>query len=192
MIWRNDPKVFEAKFDIVQTVGNEFTDALTDRAPVIFQRIKTEAQKAGVPDTYLSYLLWVIENQQDNWPSMDARAKSSLQIAFWIMHSGSTPGMPKTTPPYLKVPPSELEENVNKALLMIAQWCKGYMTEQLWMAYMTILQRNSKTLEKIMTDIPAGTGRFFLKSEFEYALSKTPSRFPRYFLLDQAISVLFA
>ena len=188
MILRNDPATFEARHHLISMVGKDYLDEILGHSPAIVQHIKTAAQKAGVPEAYLPYLFWLIMKQDKNWPTMEPRVKEALQAARWILDSAPAPGQPKIVPPYLKIPPSGEEGKVSAAIIMVAKWCYGLLTEQFRMAYMTILRKYGPKLEQVQPDMPPTTGRMMLKMEFEYELERTPARFPNAFVLDQVIN----
>ena len=178
----------ETEVGVIHDLAGELEDTILTHAPDFLNRLTTEVTKAGLPNELLPYVTFLIMDQHHNWPAMNPRWFKALDSGKWIMEEGGlTPNYKGKT---LVVPRPELEGAVNQAILAIARWAASVLTEHIRQQYRALLQKYAKDEEAALPNIPANTGRIYLKADFEYLLSADVSRFANGFLLEQVVARL--
>jgi len=162
-------------FAIFKHVSDDFLDISERQGKAIVRQLSMITYKAEFME-YLQYVFFVFAEDQSNWPTMPPDKIDALSLGRLILGYGG--GMPNYDNG-LKVPPAAIEDNVDKILKDMADWCDNTMRVTLMKDYVMILDKHESAFRRLHPEVPKDMGNIYLRIAFERQLRQTPGMFTR-------------
>lgn len=164
-----------AEFKVFRKVAVQLLD-LKPLGYSIVRQVSTIGVKNDLGD-YLPYLFFAFHaaGGNRNWPQMSGSNAMALKMGRWVL------GASATVPNYTReivTPPSELERNVDQALVDLAKWCMVDMRNALTVHYIKTLKAHQAAYAKVSDEPDAGSAVIYIKTAFEERVSSNPTAFP--------------
>ena len=115
--------------------------------PTIVSAVKKEAKQAGVPP---SYIWWLMDANKDEWPPMVVQQKSALEIALAVARkSGSTPNYTQT----FETPSEDTEDDADLVVFDVAAWCYRTLMKAIHRAIFEACKQFAPKIEKAYQEL---------------------------------------
>ena len=168
----------------LQELGKDVLALLEKQHKPIIRQVAVEAAKAGLGD-YLQYVFFLLNEQQNNWPTLPPRQQAALEAVQDILsETGGTP----TYTGGLKLPPEELESQTDQALVNIAAWAHTDFRRKVQSEYDATVKRHMPAMSRFVPlDQKDAFAATMLKALFETTVTQYPNLFDQGHLLDSVI-----
>jgi len=157
--------------------------------PIVIRQAVVEGNKAGIPPEYMPYLFWLWNEGRSSWPEMAADKYLGLKVAKDLTKAQRS--MPNYRP-VLKIPPPELEPQIDKALSSLALWAATKMLILLMEGYDKFLGKWTPAMARAVgPTLPKNKAGIYLQLFFEDSVRRQSGQFLSGALLDDVILGLF-
>jgi hypothetical protein len=166
----------------LRVMSQEVFSVLTAQAQRIRRQIAIEAHQVGLTP-YLQYVYFVLMERSSNWPDMPESRVGALSVLREILTEADA------VPPYersIKLPPGELEANLDEMLLNLSLWAGTELKSVLRKEYWTQVKRSTRAFQKTLPGIETD----MVGTMFENKVRNSPKAFPNGHFLSHVFSIL--
>lgn len=163
--------------------AHKMTGSFLSTGPAIVQAVKKEAKQAGIPP---SYIWWLLYEHEDDWSPMPTVQKAALGIALTIVSkSGSVPDYKRN----FDKPSDDKEKYADLVIFDVAAWCVRTLMKALHRTIFEACKQNASQIEKSYgLSTPKAIG--LLAKLVVYYANNHPSTMNHPYLLTKIFSLL--